>query len=140
MRLQQDSHSFMYKLLLLIIIVLAAFRTLHPLQTPVRVLCYTPRKQIPGFRQLDGMVRRVAVNNEVLLMLVDKGYYSMFMSNYIYGKLYEITNVVVSVMDIGTYNVFPRIGYHIVETEESEYFCCILRPCLLPWLLPRVLF
>lgn len=99
----------MYRLLLFIIALFSIFEKAHPVKQPTFIAYSIPRKQEPGFRQLDTMVRKVAVNNEVLLMLVDKGYYNMFMSNYIYGKLDKMSNVVVSVMDIGTYYVLPQI-------------------------------
>ena len=63
----------MYPLILFIIAIFSIFETTHPVKQPIIIAYSIPRKQEPGFRQLDTMVRNVAVDNEVLLMLVDKG-------------------------------------------------------------------
>lgn len=58
-----------------------------------------------GYMQLDRMVGRNAVNNEILLMLVDTGYYNILMSNYLYGELHSIPNVAIAVLDKKMYHV-----------------------------------
>lgn len=76
------------------------------------------------------MVGRKAVNNEVLLMLVDAGYNNLFLSNYLYGKLNSMPNVVVSVLDMKLYHVLVRLWIHNVDFKRTEHSRCFLGPLL----------
>lgn len=92
--------------------------------------CLPRRNHESVFVQLDTMVGRMAVNNEVLLMLVDAGYNNLFLSNYLYGKLNSMPNVVVSVLDMKLYHVLVRLRIHNVDFKRTEHSRCFLGPLL----------
>ena len=98
--------------MLVFIMSLSALKSLyfHDPVTPKLAIemCKSYKHHDTAFQQLDIMVGRRAVANEVLLMLVDAGYCNLFLSNYIYGRLDSLRNVVVSVMDLKTYHVISQ--------------------------------